>query len=247
MRRLFGSIALAIAVPPASLLIEPIWLRYVVAAALAFAPIFFANLVFSYSFRDTQTADMAFASNLLGAVVGGAIEYVALISGYGWLLVVVGALYAARGCLRHPRPRLLADLRLMADRCRPAPPAEVEVAQEVGVVVGERSVRRRDRRPAHGPQLRDRVGVARRGEPVRWRLARLVDRARVGGASPGSSALRRRPRPRSAGRGRSTGSRHGRRAAPSGFVIRISSAIASAVRRWTGTESDENASSMSRS
>ena len=26
---------------------------------------------------------MAFASNLLGAVVGGAIEYVALISGYG--------------------------------------------------------------------------------------------------------------------------------------------------------------------
>ena len=75
---LFGSIALAVVLPPASLLIEPIWLRYVVAAALAFAPIFFANLVFSYSFRDTKAADMAFASNLLGAVVGGAIEYVAL-------------------------------------------------------------------------------------------------------------------------------------------------------------------------
>ena len=29
------------------------WLRYVIAAALAFAPIFFANLVFSHSFRDT--------------------------------------------------------------------------------------------------------------------------------------------------------------------------------------------------
>jgi hypothetical protein len=91
---LFGSIALAIVLPPASLLLEPVWLRYVVAATLAFAPIFFANLVFSYSFRDTKAADMAFASNLLGAVVGGAIEYVALVSGYGWLLVVVGGLYA---------------------------------------------------------------------------------------------------------------------------------------------------------
>ena len=105
---LFGSIALAVLLPPASLLIEPIWLRYVVASALAFAPIFFANLVFSYSFRDTKTADMAFASNLLGAVVGGAIEYVALISGYGWLLGIVGALYAAAWLLA-TRVRLLAD------------------------------------------------------------------------------------------------------------------------------------------
>ena len=98
--------------PPASLLIEPIWLRYVVAAALAFAPIFFANLVFSYSFRDTKAADMAFASNLLGAVVGGAIEYVALISGYGWLLVIVAALYAAAWLLA-TRVRLLADRELV--------------------------------------------------------------------------------------------------------------------------------------
>ena len=57
--------------------------------------------MFSYSFRDTKTADMAFASNLLGAVVGGAIEYVALITGYGWLLVIVGGLYAAAWLLGH--------------------------------------------------------------------------------------------------------------------------------------------------
>jgi hypothetical protein len=42
--------------PPESLLFDPIWLRYIVAAAVAFAPVFFANLVFSYSFRDTTTA-----------------------------------------------------------------------------------------------------------------------------------------------------------------------------------------------
>ncbi len=46
-------------------------MRYVIAAAVAFAPVFFANLVFTYSFRDTRAADMAFASNLLGAMLGG--------------------------------------------------------------------------------------------------------------------------------------------------------------------------------
>ena len=73
-----------------------------------FAPVFFANLVFAHSFRDTTTADMAFASNLLGAVVGGAIEYVALLTGYWWLLVVVGALYALAWLLAS-RLCILAD------------------------------------------------------------------------------------------------------------------------------------------
>ena len=108
---LFGSIALAILLPPASLLLDPAWLRYVIAAALAFAPIFFANLVFSYSFRDTKAADMAFASNLLGAVVGGAVEYVALVTGYSALLFVVGALYLLAWTLSSG-VRLLADVGL---------------------------------------------------------------------------------------------------------------------------------------
>jgi hypothetical protein len=124
---LFGTIGLAVLLPPASLLIEPIWLRYVVASVLAFAPIFFANLVFSYSFRDTKTADMAFASNLLGAVVGGAIEYVALITGYSWLLVIVAALYAAAWLLATRLP-LLADQDLVSATV-PVLPAEVQVAQ----------------------------------------------------------------------------------------------------------------------
>jgi SAM-dependent methyltransferase len=90
---LFASIAVAFLLPPESLLFDPPWLRYLVAAVVAFAPVFFANLVFSYSFRDTNTADMAFASNLLGAMVGGTLEYLALITGYQFLLVVVAALY----------------------------------------------------------------------------------------------------------------------------------------------------------
>ena len=116
---LLGSLALAFVLPPASLLIEPLWLRYVLATALAFAPVFFANLVFSFSFRDTRTADMAFASNLLGAMVGGAIEYVALITGYQALVLIVGALYVAAYLLA-TRLRLLADVDLTSGRREPA-------------------------------------------------------------------------------------------------------------------------------
>jgi hypothetical protein len=109
---LFASILLALASTPSALLIEPAGLRYVLAAALAFAPVFFANLVFSHSFRETRTADMAFASNLLGAVVGGAVEYIALITGYPFLLVVVAALYVAAWMLA-TRFRFLADRELV--------------------------------------------------------------------------------------------------------------------------------------
>jgi hypothetical protein len=108
---LFAALAVSFLLPPESLLIDPPWLRYGLAAALAFAPVFFANLVFSHSFRDTRTADMAFASNLLGAMVGGALEYLALITGYQALLLVVAALYAL-AWLFATRVRLLADREL---------------------------------------------------------------------------------------------------------------------------------------
>jgi hypothetical protein len=108
---LLASIAIAYVLPPSSLLLEPAWLRYAVAAAIAFAPVFFANLVFSYSFRDTRTADMAFASNLLGAMAGGAVEYVALITGYQALMLIVAVLYAAAYLLA-TRVRRLADVDL---------------------------------------------------------------------------------------------------------------------------------------
>ncbi len=108
---LLAAIGLAYFLPPESLLLDPPWLRYAVAATVAFAPVFVANLVFSYSFRDTNTADMAFASNLLGATVGGALEYMALITGYQALLLVVAGLYAF-GWLFATRLRLGADREL---------------------------------------------------------------------------------------------------------------------------------------
>ena len=64
------------------------------AVSLAFGPIFVANLVFAQRFREAPSATTAFAANLLGAIVGGMVEYVSLITGYRFLLVVVGVLYA---------------------------------------------------------------------------------------------------------------------------------------------------------
>jgi Spermine/spermidine synthase domain len=110
---LFAALAIAFLLPPESLLIDPPALRYLLAGAVAFAPVFLANLVFTYSFRDTRTADMAFASNLLGAMVGGAMEYVALLTGYRFLLVIVAALYALAWLFAN-RWRLLADGSLAA-------------------------------------------------------------------------------------------------------------------------------------
>ncbi len=110
---LFVMLLVAYLLPPESLLLDPPWLRYGLAALLAFAPVFFANLVFSYSFRDTKTADMAFASNLLGAMIGGALEYLALITGYQALLLVVAALYALAWLLA-TRLRIGADRELAA-------------------------------------------------------------------------------------------------------------------------------------
>jgi SAM-dependent methyltransferase len=125
---LFASIAIAYLIPADALLIEPAELRYVLAGAIAFAPVFFANLVFTYSFRDTDAADMSFASNLLGAMVGGVLEYVALLTGFQALLLLVGGLYAVAFLLAR-RFRFLADRQLVDDRSDPlgATPGGAEV------------------------------------------------------------------------------------------------------------------------
>ena len=61
----------------------------------------------SNSFRDTDKADVAFASNLLGIMVGGMLEYLSMLLGYHMLLWFVIAFYAAAMLLRG-RQRLRA-------------------------------------------------------------------------------------------------------------------------------------------
>ena len=90
---LLAALVLAWVIPPAALLSLPVVPRFVAGVALAFAPIYLANLVFAQRFAKTGSTTVAFGANLLGAMVGGALEYLALISGYRSLLIVVALLY----------------------------------------------------------------------------------------------------------------------------------------------------------
>lgn len=91
---LLASLVLTWVVPQESLLGLPSAVRFLAAGALAFAPVYLANLIFSQRFKDVATSGDAFAANLLGAIVGGVLEYLALITGYRFLLIVTGVLYA---------------------------------------------------------------------------------------------------------------------------------------------------------
>jgi hypothetical protein len=97
---LLATIAVNWIVPGRALLDLAFVPRLAAAVALAFAPIFLANLVFAERFRDTATATAAFGANLLGAMLGGLAEYLALIVGYRNLLTVVAGLYVAAFALR---------------------------------------------------------------------------------------------------------------------------------------------------
>ncbi|GAA3068400.1 hypothetical protein GCM10017600_21290 [Streptosporangium carneum] len=90
---LLGGLALAWLVPASWLLGLPPAPRALVAVTVAFLPIFAANVVFARRFADSADGTTAFGANLLGAMVGGCLEYLALVVGYQALLVVAGALY----------------------------------------------------------------------------------------------------------------------------------------------------------
>jgi spermidine synthase len=90
---LLASLALTWVIPQEALVGLPIVPRFLAGSALAFAPIYLANLIFAQRFADVATSETAFAVNLLGAMVGGALEYLALITGYRFLLIVIAVLY----------------------------------------------------------------------------------------------------------------------------------------------------------
>lgn len=81
------ALGLNFALPLKALLFDNLALRYILATMLLFSPIFFANLIYSTVFRDTVKANVSFGANLLGTMVGGATEYLALYFGYQNLII----------------------------------------------------------------------------------------------------------------------------------------------------------------
>lgn len=92
---LIGSSLIPLAYPLGNLLgIESFFLRFLLSALLTFSPIYFANLIFSITFRDQAVPEHIFGWNLIGATVGGVLEYLSMVLGYNMLAVVVAACYA---------------------------------------------------------------------------------------------------------------------------------------------------------
>jgi multisubunit Na+/H+ antiporter MnhF subunit len=56
-------------------------------------PLFFAGIIFGSSFKNVSDTDLAFGSNLLGAITGGFLEYSSLAWGFNFLLVLALILY----------------------------------------------------------------------------------------------------------------------------------------------------------
>jgi hypothetical protein len=67
--------------------------RLILAVLIAFLPIYLANVAFAQRFRQSDDSQAAFAANLLGAIVGGCLEYLVLMTGYRNLLIVVAVIY----------------------------------------------------------------------------------------------------------------------------------------------------------
>ena len=88
------ALAVAWVVQPDLLLRLSLVPRFMLATAVAFLPVFLANLVFARRFRDVAASNVAFGANLLGAMVGGVLEYAALVTGYRALLILIALLYA---------------------------------------------------------------------------------------------------------------------------------------------------------
>ncbi|OGS34905.1 MAG: hypothetical protein A2474_00510 [Elusimicrobia bacterium RIFOXYC2_FULL_34_12] len=90
---LFISIILNIIIPLKAFLIFPYFLMIFMSSLLLFAPVFFSGTVFSYSFSQSTNPPTAFGSNLIGAMLGGCLEYISLKFGYSSLMIILLGVY----------------------------------------------------------------------------------------------------------------------------------------------------------
>ncbi len=106
---LFGALGVSLLVAwlvdPRTLLGLPVVPRFASATLLAFCPVFVANLIFAQRFKSVGSSSVALGANVLGAMVGGVLEYAALVTGYRNLLIVVAMLYGLAYVLRPREPQ----------------------------------------------------------------------------------------------------------------------------------------------
>jgi hypothetical protein len=91
---LFLSVTVAYFIPVSALLsIETGTLRNIIATVVFLGPGYFSSIIFAALIRNEQNLFQAYGSNILGAVIGGACEYLSLLFGFKFLLGIVIVFY----------------------------------------------------------------------------------------------------------------------------------------------------------
>jgi hypothetical protein len=86
-------LALNYAVPLSALAALPLETRILTSVLLVCGPLLASGIVFALSLARTGDADRALASNLLGAMAGGLVEYLSMIVGFRALVLLAAAFY----------------------------------------------------------------------------------------------------------------------------------------------------------
>jgi spermidine synthase len=123
------ALALAYAVPPQMLATADFASKSLGSLLLVGLPVLFAGLLFAQRFNQRTRLDLAFGWNLLGAVCGGFLEFVAMQTGLKALYGVAAVLYcAAFLCAQRSRIEVLVPLQ--------AAPGAVEQISDRGNAYG---------------------------------------------------------------------------------------------------------------
>jgi hypothetical protein len=105
------SLIIGILVPMNVFLALPGTMKIIASCAVAFAPIFFAGVVFATSFRDSRQPGLDFGCNIAGVMLGGLCENLSLVMGFSNLLGVAIGFYVLSAVLQ-PRLRQNAPVPL---------------------------------------------------------------------------------------------------------------------------------------
>jgi hypothetical protein len=90
---LAGALLVNTLVPMERFLALPGAWRVLASCSLIFVPIFFAGVIFASLFSASSRPDVDFGANIFGAVLGGLCEYLSLVIGFRYLLLIAMGFY----------------------------------------------------------------------------------------------------------------------------------------------------------
>lgn len=85
---LVGMLVLTYLVPTELLVGKPILIKFALSMILVGGPIYFSSICFALLFAKRDSAGLAFGWNILGAVVGGLLEFLSMLTGLKTLLLI---------------------------------------------------------------------------------------------------------------------------------------------------------------